>query len=373
MYKKKLNIAHVGIHNKANLNSGDTLLFSIVRDLFDFFYKDKINWNLIQIWDEFTSELANDFNNKFDGIILGGGGLLLKDQKGSDVKNSGWQWNCNSEVMNKINIPLIIFAIGYNRFRDQEEFDQIFYDSMNTMYSKSDFFSLRNNGSIDRVKEYIKKNIDDTNSLKRQFCPTTIISKIYEDKKLLSQKQAVKNTKILAFNAAFDRAEMRFNNPNKKFNEACEVIKIAEDLGWKIIVCSHKDMDRDIESKLDNLKVNYEIKDLTRSSPDEIMNFYAQIDLSIGMRGHSQMIPFGLNKPIFSMISHDKLKFFLDDLELNEFGADMSDDDFIAKSKKYLVEFDGNKQSILKKLSSAQDKIWRETKDNFKEIKKLIN
>ena len=370
--KRKINIAHIGIHNKANLNSGDTLLFNVVRDLFDYFYPEQINWELIQIWEEFTLDQAKIINNNFDGIVLGGGGLLMKDQKGSDVKNSGWQWNCSSEVMSKINIPLIIFAIGYGRFRGQEDFDPIFYDSMQTMNSKSKFFSLRNNGSIEQVKKYLKKNTNDNNSLKRQFCPTTIISKIYEDKKLLSQKHATKNSKVLAFNTAFDRTEMRFNDPKKKFVEACEVIKIARDLGWKIIVCSHKDVDREIESILDDLGVAYSIKNLTRSSSEEIINFYAQIDLSIGMRGHSQMIPFGLNKPIFSMISHDKVKFFLDDLELSDYGAEMDDDDFISKSQKYLNEFDDNKKSIIKKISDAQDKIWNETKENFREIKKLI-
>ena len=155
--KKKINIAHIGIHNKANLNSGDTLLFSVVRDLFDYFYPEQINWELIQIWEEFTLDQAKIINNNFDGIVLGGGGLLMKDQKGSDVKNSGWQWNCSSEVMSKINIPLIIFAIGYGRFRGQEDFDPIFYDSMQTMNSKSKFFSLRNNGSIEQVKKYLKK------------------------------------------------------------------------------------------------------------------------------------------------------------------------------------------------------------------------
>ena len=176
----------------------------------------------------------------------------------------------------------------------------------------------------------------------------------------------------MAFNAAFDRTEMRFNDPKKKFVEACEVIKIARDLGWEIVVCSHKDIDRKIESTLDDLGVDYFLKDLTRSSPEEIINFYAQIDLSIGMRGHSQMIPFGLNKPIFSMISHDKVKFFLDDLELSEYGAEMGDDDFVSKSQKYLNEFDENKKNIIKKITDAQDKIWNETKKNFKEIKKLI-
>ena len=43
---KTLNFIHYGCHHKANLNSGDTLLFQIVRDLFDSQADQKINWNL---------------------------------------------------------------------------------------------------------------------------------------------------------------------------------------------------------------------------------------------------------------------------------------------------------------------------------------
>ena len=137
--KKKLNIAHIGIHKKANLNSGDTLLFNVVRDLFDYFYPKQINWELFQVWKEMTFNQITKLNNNFDGIVLGGGGLLMKDQKGSDIKNSGWQWNCSSELMNKIEIPIIVFAIGYGRFRGQEDFDAIFNESMETLFSKSKF------------------------------------------------------------------------------------------------------------------------------------------------------------------------------------------------------------------------------------------
>ena len=38
------------------------------------------------------------------------------------------------------------------------------------------------------------------------------------------------------------------------------------------------------------------IIDLSKSSYEEIVYYYSKIDLAIGMRGHSQMIPFGLGK-----------------------------------------------------------------------------
>lgn len=370
---KPMKIAHIGIHKKANLNSGDTLLFSVVRDIFKFFFNDHIEWTLHQLWEEFSIEKIKKINEDHHGVVIGGGGLLLKDQLGSDVKNSGWQWNCSSSVMSEIEIPLIIFAIGYNRFREQEDFDENFYDSMNMLCSKSEFLSLRNNGSISSLKKYLNNINLKENKITRQYCPTTVISKINGMFASKSAQHERKGKKVLSFNAAFDRRDMRFKNPEEKFLEACDLMKFAEENDWTIEVCSHKDMDREIEATLASLDVNFVIKDLTRASPNEIMEHYSQIDLSIGMRKHSQMIPFGLNKPIFSLISHDEVAYFLDDIGLPEYGVDMSENGYSEPVKDYILDFDKNRSRIIKNLKIAQENVWKETQLNFAIIKELLS
>lgn len=369
---KSIKIAHIGIHKKANLNSGDTLLFSVVRDIFQFFLNNSVEWTFHQLWEEFSVEQIKKINDDHHAIVIGGGGLLLKDQLGSDVKNSGWQWNCSSAVMAEIELPLIIFGIGYNKFRGQEDFDKNFYESMNMLCSKSKFLSLRNNGSIESLKKYLNDRNLKENKITRQFCPTTVISKINS---IFASKSALhesKDKKVLSFNAAFDRRDMRFKNPEEKFFEACELVKFAEEKGWTIEVCSHKDADREIEETLTLLGVNFTIKDLTRSSPNEIMEHYSQIDLSIGMRKHSQMIAFGLNKPIFSLISHDEVEYFLDDIGLPQYGVDMSESGFSNPVKDFILDYDNNKTNIINTLKVAQERVWKETQENFTLIKKLL-
>ena len=46
------------------------------------------------------------------------------------------------------------------------------------------------------------------------------------------------------------------------------------------------------------------------------------------MRKHSQMIAFGLNKPIFSLISLDEVEFFLKDIGYEEYGTDIGNSNF---------------------------------------------
>ena len=367
---KTLNFIHYGCHHKANLNSGDTLLFQIVRDLFDSQADQKINWNLKQIWDEVTERDIDEINNQSDAIIIGGGGVFLKDQQGSDANNSGWQWNCKVDLIAKIKVPIIMFAVGYNRFRGQEEFNQNFSKSLIEISKKSPFFSLRNNGSIEAIKPYIKNDNIDYSNIFRQFCPTTIINKIPQHAN--KEKEKVLDKKILSFNAAFDRTSMRSLNPKKMYNNTCLAIKEAVNRDWQIVACSHKFMDKEIESYLKKHNISYEARDLTEASPQEIIDHYSSVDLSVGMRGHSQLIPFGLNKFIFSFISHDKLSFFLEDLNLTDMGSEIDSPRFINDFATFLDMLDQDPSEILDRLKQAQNYVWDETLNNFKIIGEVI-
>lgn len=369
---EKIRIGHIGIHKKANLNSGDTLLFQVVRDIFECILSIKIEWNLYQVWDEFDGDVIEQINKENDALVIGGGGLLLKDQKGSDISNSGWQWNCSAKNTLGIKIPLFIFAIGYNRFYNQDDFDSNFVDSINVIASMSSFFGLRNNGSIHAVRKYLSDDNQKKAKIYRQFCPTTVVSLIYPDLKKIAENYAKKEAKVLSFNAAFDRTNMRFSDSDKVFNEICKLIKYAEGKGWSIVACSHKEMDREIENFLIDNNVNFKIKNLTSSSPMEIMEHYAQVDLSVGMRGHSQMIPFGFNKPIISLISHDKLQFFLDDLELSEFGINLNSNNLFDQFVRILDNIEINKDQVEEVLKSKQKYIWKETFDNFSIMKNIM-
>jgi len=73
--------------------------------------------------------------------------------------------------------------------------------------------------------------------------------------------------------------------------------------------------------------VQYGVSDLCYRSTAAVVDFYAAAGLAIGVRGHAQMIPFGLGVPIVSLIAHDKLAWFLDDIGHQEWGVDMSADD----------------------------------------------
>ncbi len=356
-------LLHIGVHNSANRNAGDTLLFPVVRRTFEELL-GPCSWELKQAWEQFTVDDANDANRRFDGIVIGGGGLLLRDQLGSDASTSGWQWNCPIEALQAVQIPIIVFAIGYNRFRNQDDFDPIFTTHLRLLAKKSAFFGLRNSGSVAAVTNYLLPG--QSKFLSHQYCPTTVLWQLYPEYRKLAQAHDEKNRRVLSFNAAFDRVEMRFGqNPKTILKQVAKAVSVAKDRGWEIVVTAHKTMDREIEPFLDATGVDYEVVDLTNASPHEIIKFYAKIDFAFGMRGHAQMIPFGLHRPIFSIVSHDKMAFFLHDIGHPEWGVEASSSELLPRLEAALSAVEVNRTAIHKEVARVQQRAWEETISNM--------
>ena len=136
--KGKLNLIHYSAFSYGN--AGDVILPIVLRDLFNLRLSIK-SWKSIHVKENVDDNLVVK-TNKSNAMVIGGGGLFLKDSHPNDV--SGWQWNCSLDSLCKINVPIIMFAVGYNRFRGQEEFNPIFSEHLNNFVAKASFIGIRN-------------------------------------------------------------------------------------------------------------------------------------------------------------------------------------------------------------------------------------
>ncbi len=131
--------------------------------------------------------------------------------------------------------------------------------------------------------------------------------------------------KRLALNLAFDRADKRYGAGFEEIGKnIVEAMRWAVQEKWEVVLALHAWDDDPIVPLFRNSGVPVTIKRLNLCSADEIVRFYAEMPLTIGMRGHSQMIPFGCGNAILSLISHDKLGFFLKDIGRPEWGVEIS-------------------------------------------------
>jgi len=220
--------------------------------------------------------------------------------------------------LQSIKVPILIFAIGYNYFPGQKP-SKLFIENLNVLIQKSDFFGLRNSGSIEMINELTQNRFK--NKVRFQPCPTSII-------RMLNQKlpQKVKS-KNIGVNIAYDRYEKRFGeNIYLIINQIAKALKALSNKGYSIYNICHLESDSKFELTLNNLQVSYKTVNLQYAVPEKVYKFYNNMELVMGMRGHAQMIPFGLNCKILSLGSHDKLKWFLEDIEAIDWWIDLRND-----------------------------------------------
>ncbi len=365
-------VGHVALHNSPNQNAGDTILPWAIRGAFDAVAGD-FGWEFHHLWDRFSGRVVRGMNERLDGVVIGGGGFIIKDQWGSDIRRSGWSWNIGIEELRALEVPYCLFAVGYNRFRNSEEFDPHFTDHIRLTVEKAAFVGLRNSGSIRRVAAYLQ-DPEQIAKLTLQYCPTLSSRQLWpefaEAADRFEADFATRDRPVLAFNFAGDRLEYRFPTGVESQMRACaEVARAAAADGWEVVLTAHKTIDRQLEPYLDAAGVEYVTHDLTGADTSEILAFYAGVDLAVGMRGHGQMIPLGLGRPILSIISHDKMGYLLEDIGHPEWGAEVDEegwaDALVEKIRRFGID---DRTTTLAHAAAAQAACWENTQTNVRTV-----
>lgn len=349
-----MRIAHVGIHRSENRNAGDTVLFVETRRVIETLIGTPVEWRLLNLWEPVTEALVADLNQTADLIVIGGGGVFLRDQTGAEASVSGWQWNCSVESLRQLRVPLALFGVGYNRFRDQPDFDPVFTHHLNLLAERSIFLGLRNHGSLANLAKYLDPVHHP--KLRLQPCPTTVISRTRQVAPVPS------GTPVVSVNLAYDRPQYRFAGREAEalagIDQALALVRAA---GYRLSACLHKAVDREIAERL-TVPLD-EVVDVSAVPPEDVITYYQGIHMAVGMRGHGQLIPFGLNRRIVSVVSHDKMQYFLDDIGHPEWGADVRQPGFGAALATAVLRVldDGTVPDQLRK---AQDVCWDVTREN---------
>ena len=338
-------------------NAGDNNLVLAMQDSINKILPEgqKISFLNKRVRDKLNNEDIFLLNNS-QGIIIGGGGLFLKDTNPNEI--SGWQFPISIEQISEINVPVIMLSVGYNRFRNQEDIEPYFYNNINAFVEKAKFVGLRNTGSIRALKKYLREDLH--KKLVFHPCPTTILSKIYDIPKM-------KKREFIALECAFDRSELRYGSKKEEIlTSIANVIKILSK-NFEIKYYSHMERDLEMLPYLDKQNVDYKVVRLNKSiNQNDFIDYYSTPALVMGMRGHAQMIPFGCGTPILSIISHDKLAWFLEDIHHPEWGVDVLDSDFEAKLLQTALKITSNIKIIEEQIEEEKNRLYEITLDNYK-------
>ncbi|MGW1624322.1 glycosyltransferase [Streptomyces sp. NPDC002172] len=355
-------LAHVAFYMDRQGNAGDKLLPETVRLGFGPDTTSR-RWHSVHAHRYFDKAALERVNAR-RGLVIGGGGLFIPDTMPNG--NSAWQWNVPDEHLRAIDVPIMIYAVGFNAFDGQSYRAQRFNDSLRLLVEKSSFFGLRNHGSIAKVRGMLPPELQD--KVVFQPCPTTVMRQL-----VTGWTDPAYREDTVMLNAAYDRAGLRFGHDYAHFlaEMAKAVRKIGEHTEVKCVAHSLDDEKIAFDLRREH-GISLPVIPMYDFSNDEIRETYAKTRLVIGMRGHAGMIPFGVGTPIISLISHPKMAYFLNDIERPEWGVSVHEKNLGDVLTERAIGILDNHGRTVADVHDRQEQLWKVTQENQATIKKIL-
>jgi len=307
-------LSHAAFFTGRGGNWGDICLPVAVREAVEtrVQIRDWFPIHVHQVFDDQRLEIVNGTK----GLVVGGGGLLLPDT--SPNGSSGWQWNVTTEALKRLQVPLAVIAVGYNLFKGQDFYSRQFQYSLETLVDRAVLFGLRNGGSLRKVQDRLPARLAD----KVTFfpCPTCVLCQLHPE-----YAEPEPSMDGVLINAAYDRSSRRFGEAYPQFLEQmAKAIRTLDERGVAVGFAAHLPSDErflvDVAPLIGRSLDCHRLYDLELEAAYRV---YRRAALVIGMRGHATMIPFGLGVPVLSVVSHPKLRYFLEDIERTEWALDV--------------------------------------------------
>lgn len=322
------NIWHVGGYNK---NFGDFVLLESIRQNLSSISDIPLNFMPIDCQNtHFFEKIIDRMNSEADMLLIGGGGFVFNRQEDNSL--SGWQWSIKTEDIKKIKIPVVVYGIGFNKFfGDNRDFKPQMNKNLIETQNIASLFSVRNSGT---KKELICRGlrgdkidvIPDAGSFlkpKEIYVPQLNNSRLkigvnfVSDRPYYTYPKDSEKTKLFVFNNLIEVCKYLINNYNAIIVNIEHILEID------------KPTNAYFKEKLGKENYLSLAEDFGEIYPPSLLyapylvDIYRQMDFVIGMRGHSNIIAFGVETPFVAMGSHNKNKFFLNEINEDKYLIDI--------------------------------------------------
>ena len=288
---------------------------------------------------EFHDALIEQINDEASLFLIGGGGMVFN--RPQDESASGWAFNIPEAKLASITAPMFVFAIGYNKFYfDEAKWPDYMGEHLRTLQDLATYFSVRDVGS--KVQLVSKFGLDEEgievvpDPGMRQFDRHIEIPEIAK----------AGDGPLIGINWAGDRPEERFAHPWREtrryfVRELTKCVRrLIEEKNARVLFIPHlEDVDVDFFRELreeiasSNLFSLYNLMGHLYPPAGEILyhhipfftNVYRQLDLTIGMRGHSCIFSFGAGTKFIPFGSHKKVGYFMEEIGGPDYSIKMID------------------------------------------------
>ncbi len=292
-------------------------------------------------------------NKKYDVLVIGGGGII----HGAHWPN-GWFWLIDKDLIQEIKIPFMVYGVGYNYWEEEGGIPQKGIDHLKETIKYARYFSVRNDGSADRI-----------------YKQTGIQSEVVPDPgfqvKLNTSYPKYTGEPFVIIQLADDKPLSRFGTEENrsKFIESMKAIckDLAKD--YKIRFVPHVYEDIAISQSIAQDISRAEIIDFGAYAfdhSDKVVGMYQDAEFVLAMRGHGQIVPIAFNTPVIALENHPKHRGLMQTFDLLEYNVEIQSDDFqqelqstINKLQQNYPELKEKYQHINADLQSQLDAQWQ--------------
>lgn len=349
-------------------NAGDVMIVYAQHGLFDKLL-GKQKWVDENHKKKVFAEDVARINRDSKAVIVGGGGVLIPDHHRS-VPNtdSDWLWNISLENLRALNKPIIGFGIGYNRMRGQADFKPFFNKHISETIERSVFFGMRNTGSIQKLEPYLSPGLVD--KLRLQPCPTNLMS-ITNPERWAAKRDPRKKSIVFVLFMGFKSLGLIEKQENIR-----RVARLARRLvkrDWEINIATHTVEELDALPAFEAEGVPFKHKMMDMLAREDIVQYYRDKTLVVGMRGHGVMLPYGIGIPVMGIINHQKVRYFLEEVKLGDQTVDLEDVHMEDKVDELIKDFENDRDAFHKRIDTEKVRLWNQTLENFEIIKSYVS
>jgi len=320
---------------------------------------------------DFNSNEFISYANKMDMVVIGGGGFFSAFER---FKNTGCHVDFTLETLNKIEVPIVYYALGFAVYYGQQYHNierlGALLDYANNNPQKT-LISLRNDGSHQRLEALLEPSRTNNVSIIPDggfYVPTidTEHQELEEGKlnfglQLAGDKATMRFQEGANFPARIARKILGSNWSVENIKQQNRVLKTLADISeWLIkehnanlIILPHIHSDLTITDRFthilprDLVRFNTKIAGVYRGHDGGQKQFdlYKKLDFTMGMRFHSNVCPFGLGTPSIGLVSHDQLDGLYAELESDSF-VKIQDKKFGDKLKQKIIYILANTEAL---------------------------
>jgi polysaccharide pyruvyl transferase WcaK-like protein len=315
--------------------------------------------------------------NSYDLLIIGGGNyfeLWVENSK------TGTSIDLDLEFLQEIDTPILFYSLGCDLGQgvpkvNIEKF-KIFMDYL-TKNTEKYFVSVRNDGALTNIEQiYGKRYKNKISRIPDGGFFTTI--------KNYNHCEIEKEMINIIINIAGDMPEVRFPNEEGKINYNTFIVdfaKFIEEISLKyenkvnFVFVPH--IFRDLKTSYDiinnvndrlrrtNIKVApYLIGD---NGHDYIFSLYNESDLVLGMRFHSNVCSYALEKNTIGLINYVQIQNLYKDINSNEY-VEINKENFKQKLKNLVIEHLNNKEHFENLSKDIKEKLLNDTKVEYEKL-----